>query len=101
MVAADESVTNRATALADIFANVSLANGTSGSTSTGRSTAEIDISTAATTATLFMRIVGLSGDEANLDFDAAGVNFVVRFNFHHNAPCSSSDSQTTAASTGI
>jgi|TARA_R100001594_G_scaffold51023_1_gene84336 hypothetical protein len=101
MVAADESVTNRATALADVFSNCSLANGTSGSTNTGRSTAELDISTAATTATLFMRIVGLSTDEANLDFDAAGVNFVVRFNFHFNSPASASASQTTADSTGI
>jgi hypothetical protein len=101
MIAADESVTDRATAIADIFANCSLATATSGSTANGRSTAQLDISTAATTATLFMRIVGLTTDVANLDYDAAGVNFVVRFNFHHNAPCSSSDSQTTANSTGI
>ena len=101
MIAADGSSTDRATALSNIFANVSLANGTSGSTATGRSTAEMDISTVATTATLIMRVVGLTGDDANLDFDAAGVNYIVRFNFHHNAPCSSSDSQTTAASTGI
>jgi hypothetical protein len=101
MIAADESVTDRATAIADIFANCSLATATSGSTDNGRSTAQLDISTAATTATLFMRIVGLTTDVANLDYDAAGVNFVVRFNFHHNAPCSSSDSQTTANSTGI
>lgn len=101
MIAADESVTDRATAIADIFSNCSLATATSGSTDNGRSTAQLDISTAATTATLFMRIVGLTTDVANLDYDAAGVNFVVRFNFHHNAPCSSSDSQTTANSTGI
>lgn len=101
MVAADGSSTDRATALSNIFANASLATATSGSTANGRSTAELDISTVATTATLFMRIVGLTGDSANLDYDAAGVNYVVRFNFHHNAPCSSSDSQTTAASTGI
>ena len=101
MVAADESVTDRATALADVFSNVSLANGTSGSTATGRSTAEIDISTAATTATLFMRVVGLTQDDANLDYASAGVNFVVRFNFHHNAPVAASASQTTSLSTGI
>ena len=101
MVAADGSSTDRATALSNIFANASLATATSGSTANGRSTAELDISTVATTATLFMRVVGLTGDSANLDYDAAGVNYVVRFNFHHNAPCSSSDSQTTAASTGI
>ena len=101
MVAADEAVTDRATALADIFANVSLANGQSGSTANGRSTSEIDISTAATTATLFMRVVGLTTDDANLDYASAGVNFIVRFNFHHNAPVAASASQTTSLSTGI
>tara|TARA_E500000318_G_C3496179_1_gene186483 strand:+ start:233 stop:880 length:648 start_codon:yes stop_codon:yes gene_type:complete len=101
MVAADETVTDRATALADIFANVSLANGQSGSTANGRSTAELDISTAATTATLFMRIQGITTDVANLDYASAGVNFIVRFNFHHNAPVAASASQTTSLSTGI
>jgi hypothetical protein len=100
-IAADESVTDRATALADVFSNCSLATATSGSTATGRSTAQLDISTAATTATLAMRIVGIVNDVANNDYDAAGVNFIVRFNFHFNAPASSSDSQTTADSTGI
>ena len=101
MVAADGAVTDRATALADIFANVSLANGTSGSTNNGRSTAELDISTAATTATLFMRVQGITTDDANLDYASAGVNFIVRFNFHHNAPVAASASQTTSLSTGI
>ena len=84
-----------------MFSNCSLATATSGSTATGRSTAQLDISTAAATATLAMRIVGIVDDEANNDWDAAGVNFVVRFNFHFNSPASSSDSQTTADSTGI
>ena len=101
LIAADGSSTDRATALSNIFANVSLANGTSGSTNTGRSTAEMDISTVATTATLFLRVVGLTGDDANLDYDAAGVNYIVRFNFHHNAPVAASASQTTSLSTGI
>lgn len=101
MVAADEGVTDRATALADVFANASLATATSGSTANGRSTAELDISTAATTATLFMRIVGLTQDVANLEYASAGVNFVVRSNFHHNAPVAASASQTTSLSTGI
>ena len=101
MVSADTTSTDRATALSNIFANCSLATATSGSTSTGRSTAEMDISTVNTTATLFMRVVGLTGDEANLDYDAAGVNYIVRFNFHHNAPVAASASQTTSLSTGI
>ena len=101
MVAADTSSTDRATALSNIFANCSLATATSGSTTNGRSTAELDISTVATTATLFMRVVGLTGDEANLDYDAAGVNHAVCFHFHHNAPVAASASQTTSLSTGI
>ena len=101
MVAADGATTDRATALADVFANASLATATSGSTANGRSTAELDISTAAVTATLFMRIVGLTQDVANLEYASAGVNFVVRFNFHHNAPVAASASQTTSLSTGI
>lgn len=101
MVAADGSSTDRATALSNIFANVSLATATSGSTDTGRSTAEMDISTVATTATLFMRVQGITTDVANLDYDAAGVNYIVRFNFHHNAPVAASASQTTSLSTGI
>jgi hypothetical protein len=44
MVAADESVTDKATALADVFSNCSLATATSGSTDNGRSTAQLDIS---------------------------------------------------------
>ncbi len=101
MCSADGVTTDRATALADVFSNVSLANGTSGSTATGRSTAELDISTSANTATLLMRVVGLSTDINNLDYASAGVNFVVRFNFHHNAPVAASASQTTSLSTGI
>ncbi len=101
MVAADGSSTDRATALSNIFANCALATATSGSTAMGLSTGELDISTVATTATLFMCVVGLTGDEANLDYDAAGVNYVVRFNFHHNAPVAASASQTTSLSTGI
>ena len=101
VVAADESVTDRATALADVFANCSLATATSGSTATGRSTAQLDISTAATTATLAMRIVGISDDVANNDYDAAGVHFRVRFNFHYNSPASASNSDAAADSTAI
>tara|TARA_Y100001972_G_scaffold70031_2_gene85304 strand:- start:1409 stop:2056 length:648 start_codon:yes stop_codon:yes gene_type:complete len=101
MIAADGSSTDKATAQTNVFANAPMATATSGSTNTGRSTAELDISGVATTATLPLRVVGLTGDVANLDYDAAGVNYVVRLNFHHNAPCSSSDSQSTAASTGI
>lgn len=102
VVAADASLTNRATALTAVFANASL--GTSarlGSTATGRSTAQLSVSSINTTATLPLRIVGLVDDDANNDYAAAGAHLLVRINAHFNAATRSFDSQTTADSTGI
>ena len=48
-VVADGSNTDRATALADVFANCSMASVNSGSTNTGRADDMLDISTATTT----------------------------------------------------
>lgn len=101
-VASDASLTNRATALATVFANASL--GTSaqgGSTDTGSSTAALSVSSVATTATLPLRIVGILDDEANSDYTAAGIPLIVRLNAHFNAATRRFDSQTTADSTGI
>jgi hypothetical protein len=101
-VASDASLTNRATALATVFANASL--GTSargGSTATGRSSAALSVSSVNTTATLPLRIVGILDDEANSDFTAAGIPLIVRLNAHFNAATRRFDSQTTADSTGI
>ena len=101
-VASDASLTNRATALAGVFANATL--GTSartGSDNTGRSNSALSVSSIATTATLPLRIVGIVDDEANSDYSAAGIPMIVRLNAHFNAPTSRFDSQTTATSTGI
>lgn len=101
-VASDASLTNRATALATVFANASL--GTSaqgGSTDTGSSTAALSVSSVATTATLPLRIVGILDDEANSDYTAAGIPLIVRLNAHFNAATRRFDSQTTADSTGL
>lgn len=101
-VASDASLTNRATALATVFANASL--GTSaqgGSTGTGSSTAALSVSSVNTTATLPLRIVGILDDEANSDYTAAGIPLIVRLNAHFNAATRRFDSQTTADSTGI
>jgi hypothetical protein len=101
-VASDASLTNRATALATVFANASL--GTSaqgGSTDTGSSTAALDVDSVAVTATLPLRIVGILDDEANSDYTAAGIPLIVRLNAHFNAATRRFDSQTTADSTGI
>ena len=101
-VASDASLTNRATALATVFANASL--GTSartGSTDTGSSNSALSVSSVATTATLPLRIVGIMDDAANSDYTAAGIPLIVRLNAHFNAGTRRFDSQTTADSTGI
>jgi hypothetical protein len=101
-VAADATLTNRATALAAVFANASL--GTSartGSTDTGKSNSQLGVSTIATTATLPLRIVGLVDDDANNDYASAGAHLLVRLNAHFNAATRAFASQTTADSTGI
>jgi hypothetical protein len=102
VVAADATLTNRATALAAVFANASL--GTSartGSTDTGKSNSQLGVSTIAGTATLPLRIVGLVDDDANNDYASAGAHLLVRLNAHFNAGSRRFDSQTTADSTGI
>jgi|TARA_R110000744_G_scaffold176089_1_gene294971 hypothetical protein len=101
-VATDATSTDRATALAGVFANATL--GTSartGSTDTGRSNSALSVSSIATTATLPLRIVGIVDDEANSDFTAAGIPLLVRLNAHFNATTRRFDSQTTADSLGI
>ena len=102
VVAADATLTDRATALAAVFANASL--GTSartGSTATGRSNSQLNVASIATTATLPLRIVGLVDDESNSDYASAGAHLLVRINAHFNAATRSFDSQTTADSTGV
>jgi hypothetical protein len=102
VVAADATLTDRATALATVFANASL--GTSartGSTDTGKSNSQLSVSSVATTATLPLRIVGLVDDDANNDYASAGAHLIVRLNAHFNAGSRRFDSQTTADSTGI
>ena len=102
VVAADATLTNRATALAAVFANASLGTSArSGSTTTGKSSSQLGVSTIATTATLPLRIVGIADDVANNDYASAGVHLYVRLNAHYNAGTRGFASQTTADSTGI
>jgi hypothetical protein len=102
VVAADATLTDRATALATVFANASLGTSArSGSTDTGKSSAELNVASVATTATLPLRIVGLVDDDANNDYASAGAHLIVRLNAHFNAGSRRFDSQTTADSTGI
>jgi hypothetical protein len=98
-VVADGTNTNRATALADVFVNCDMASVNNGSTATGRSSDMLDISTAATTNTLDVRIVGLYEDEANSDYSALGHQYIVRLNGHYNL--NTSAAVGTFATTGI
>ena len=98
-VVADGTNTDRATALADVFANATMASVNNGSTNTGQSTDMLDISTAATTATLDVRIVGLYEDEANTDYSAVGHQYIVRLLGHFNSGFAAAVG--TAANTGI
>ena len=98
-VVADGTNTDRATALADVFANCSMASVNNGSANTGQSTDMLDISTAATTATLDVRIVGLYEDEANTDYSAVGHQYIVRLLGHFNSGFAAAVG--TAANTGI
>ena len=102
VVAADATLTNRATALAAVFANASLGTSArSGSTTTGKSSSQLGVSTINMTATLPLRIVGLADDVANNDWASAGAHLYVRLNAHYNAGTRGFASQTTADSTGI
>jgi hypothetical protein len=83
VIATDATFTNEATAKAAIFENTQFDSGTSGSTTTGNSSAAMDVATLdATDASLPLKIVGIYDDPENQDFTAAGVGMVVMFNNH-------------------
>jgi len=83
-----------------VFANIALATGNSGSTSTGMSSATADLDTIATTNTLALRIMGILEDPANSDFTSAGIPLIVRINNHFNAP-TGSIAAGTVSTTGV
>ena len=99
VVVADGTNTDRATALADVFSNCDMASVNNGSTSTGQSSDMLDISSAATTNTLDVRIVGLYEDDANTDYSAVGHQYIVRLNGHFNT--GTTIAVGTYATTGI
>ena len=99
VVVADGTNTDRATALADVFANCNMASVNNGSTNTGKSSDMLDISTAATTAGLDVRIVGLYEEEGNTDYSAVGHQYIVRLNAPFNSGFAAAVG--TAANTGI
>ena len=84
-IASDASLTSKATLRGHVFANANFATGTSGSTTTGISSASLAVSTIATTNTLNLRIMGWQEDPENQDFTAAGIPVIVRLNNHFNS----------------
>jgi len=84
-IASDASLTSEATMRGHVFANANFSSGTSGSTTTGKSSAALAVSTIATTNTLNLRIMGWQEDPENQDFTAAGIPVIVRLNNHFNS----------------
>ena len=85
-IATDASVTSEATLRGHVFANANFSSGTSGSTTTGKSSGALAVSTIATTNTLNLLIMGWQEDVENQDFAAAGIPVIVRLNNHFNSP---------------
>ena len=83
VIATDATLTNRATAKAAIFENTQFNTGTSGSTTTGVSSASLDVATLdASDASLPLKILGIYDDPTNQDYAAAGLQMIVMFNNH-------------------
>jgi len=83
IIATDATFTNRATARAAIFENTQFDLGTSGSATTGVSSARMDVATLdASNASLPLKILGIYDDPLNLDYAAAGLQMIVMFNNH-------------------
>ena len=95
IIASAGTNTDRATAKADIFKTAEIEGGTGGNTTTGISTAQIDISTAEDTDTSNpLMILGIHEDVTNADHSAAGVSYIVKINNH---ALNSSDVDATAS----
>ena len=95
IIAADGGNTNRATAKVDIFKTADIASGASGNTTTGISSAVLDISTAEDTDTSnCVMILGIHEEVTNADHSAAGVSYIVKINNH---ALNSSDVDATAS----
>jgi len=83
IICSDGTNTDRATAKADVFKTAEIENATSGSTTTGISTAQIDISTAEDTdPSNPLLILGIQEDVENADHSAAGIQYIVKLNNH-------------------
>jgi len=99
-IASNASLTSKATLRGHVFANANFATGTSGSTTTGISSASLAVSTIATTNTLNLRIMGWQEDPENQDFTAAGIPVIVRLNNHFNS-ANGAAAGGTVSTTGV
>jgi hypothetical protein len=83
VICTDASITNKATAIAAIFENTQLDSGASGSTTTGISSAKMDVDTLdSSNLSLPLKVVGILDDAENKDFAAAGIPMIVMINNH-------------------
>ena len=83
IIASEGTNTDRATAKVDIFKTAAMADGASGNTTTGISSAKLDISRADNTDTSdALRILGIHEDVTNADHSAAGVSYIVQIIDH-------------------
>ena len=83
IICSDGTNTDKATARADIFKTAQLATATAGNTTTGLSSAMIDMDTAVdSNPSLPLMIVGIHEDVTNADHSAAGISYIVKLNNH-------------------
>ena len=83
IVCSDATLTDEATARAAIFENSQFNSGASGSTTTGISSAQLDVATLdSSNASLPLKIVGILDDVENADYTAAGIPMIVMLNNH-------------------
>jgi len=68
-----------------VFKNIAMATATAGNDTTGISSASADLNTAAGTATLQLRVIGVQDDPDNSDFTVAGIPLIVRLNTSFNS----------------
>ena len=83
-----------------VFKNIALATATAGSDVTGISSATADLNTAANTATLQLRVIGVQDDPDNSDFTVAGIPLIVRLNTSFNS-ANGGIAAGTPSSTGV
>ena len=68
--------------VADLFGNFDIVDATAGSTISGTSRMELDVTTGATTAALALKAIDISTDPENSDVGSANTNVVVVINNH-------------------